>query len=122
MPFYKVTLEDGREFKVETEAQPTEAEVLAALAPAAKGPTLEQLNQGYGSSMASSAGRGLLRIAADIPGGLGYLTGADALVEMGESIEGAIDEALPINPLHAGDFAIKAAGAVGQAVSMLVTG
>ncbi|SKA85104.1 hypothetical protein SAMN02745166_01099 [Prosthecobacter debontii] len=77
--------------------------------------------QGYVSSLVNSAGRGFARVAADIPGGLGYLTGSDDLVQWGDDIEAGINEALPVNPIYQDDFAMKAAGAVGQAGSMFAT-
>lgn len=118
MPTFRVELEDGRKFDLEADVAPTEQEVLQALGEG--GP--QDSGQGYVSSLASSAARGAARIAADIPGGIGYLTGSETLVQAAEDIEGAINEALPVNPIYQEDFAMKAANAVGQGASMLVTG
>ena len=117
MGTFRVELDDGRVFKIEAEVAPTEEEIFEAIGEG--GP--QDSGQGYVSSLASSAARGAARIAADIPGGLGYLTGSDTLVQAGEDIEASINEALPVNPIYADDFAMKAANAIGQGVSMIGT-
>ena len=113
---------DGTTFPVDFEgdAEPTQAEINEAVS-ILLDQSPQDTGQGYVSSLVNSAGRGFARVAADIPGGLGYLTGSDTLVQMGDSIEAGINEALPVNPIYANDFAMKAAGAVGQAGSMFAT-
>lgn len=85
-------------------------------------PKLLDSGQGIAAAMGSSALRGVTRVAADIPGGLGYLTDSQELIDLGDSIEGGINKAFPINPALANSTAVTIAGAVGQAGSMLLTG
>lgn len=116
MPTFEVELTDGRKFDIEADAAPTPEEVLQALG---EGP--QDSGQSYVSSLAGSLGRGATRVAADIPGGLGYLTGSDTLIQAGEDIEASLADTFPVNPIYQDDFAMKAMNAIGQGGSMLAT-
>lgn len=78
--------------------------------------------QGYAAAMLNSAARGVTRVAADIPGGIGYLLDSQSLIQTGNDIEAGLNSIFPVNPALQDTFAVKAAGAVGQAVSMIGTG
>lgn len=84
--------------------------------------TPDDSGQSYATSALSSVGRGALSILPNVVGGLGYVTDSESLIEAGQSIEGSINEALPINPVYEDTFGIKAFNAAGQAVGMLATG
>jgi hypothetical protein len=119
MPFFKVTLEDGRSFKVEADQMPTESDVLSALGEGSGAAT----DQGRLSTFASGVARGALSPVPGIIGGVGALTGIDALTETAESIEQGINETFPMNPAFQEEFWTgKASQAIGQGVSMLAMG
>lgn len=74
------------------------------------------------SSAASSFGRGAVSVVPNTVGGLGYLLNSEEMIGAGQDIDQSINSVLPINPVHADTFAIKAANAVGQAAGVMATG
>jgi hypothetical protein len=119
MPFFKVTLEDGRSFKVEADEMPTESDVLSALGEGSGAAT----DQGRISTFASGVARGALSPVPGIIGGVGALTGSETLRDTAESIEQGINETFPMNPAYEEEFWTgKAPQAIGQGISMLAMG
>ena len=123
MPTFEVKLADGRVFDVEADKEPTPYELEKAIGATqpVQEPQLDALETSKAGSIAASAARGLTRVLADVSGGFGYLTGWEAAQRAGDSIETGINNTFPVNPIYADDFSVKAAGAVGQAASMLAT-
>lgn len=117
MPKFLVELEDGKKFQVEADKPPTQAEVSSFL-----GSSPVDSGQSLPSSMLSAVGRGAASVIPSTLGGVGYLTGSDALVQAGQGVEDTINETFPVNPIHQDSFLVKASGAGGQALSMLATG
>lgn len=104
------------------EAQPALADIPRDAAFSAWMNTPDDSGQGYFTSLLSSAGRGAASVVPNVVGGVGYLTGSQELQQAGAEIEAGIAQALPVNPVYEQDFAMKAAGAVGQAAGLLATG
>ena len=119
MPVYEV--QSGNEkYRLESDRDLSPEEIEAELGDLQPAPV--DSGQGYGTSLLSSAGRGFTSIVPGTIGGVGVLTGSDTLTGLADDIEGGINEILPVNPIYQDDFAMKAAGAVGQVGSVLATG
>jgi len=115
-----------------TEAEPTQADIdeavsqilrNASTAPGAE--EVEDTGQGRFTSALANVGRGALSVIPGAIGGVGYLAEpviGPGLKNLGEGIESDIESLLPVNPAYQDDFSQKAAGAIGQAGGMLLTG
>ena len=76
--------------------------------------------QGYASSLLNAAGRGFASVVPGVIGGIGAVTGSETLLDAADSVEGAINSALPVNPVNEG-WGTIIAGGLGQAANVAVT-
>lgn len=83
---------------------------------------LQDTGQGRGTSFLSNVGRGAAGIVPNVIGGLGEVVGSDTLTETADSIEGSINEALPVNPLYQDEFIQKTGNVIGQGATTLASG
>jgi hypothetical protein len=83
--------------------------------------TPDDTGEGYVTSLASSAARGLLRPLSDIPIAVGALTGSEGIESFGEDIQAGVESTFPVNPAQAG-IGTDVAGVAGQVGSMLLGG
>jgi len=81
----------------------------------------DDTGEGYVTSLASSAARGLLRPVSDIPIAVGALTGSEGIESFGQDIQAGIESALPVNPAQEG-IGTELAGIGGQVGSILLGG
>lgn len=115
-----------------TEAEPTQADIDEAVSQilrnastASGAEEVEDTGQGRVTSALANIGRGALSVIPGAIGGVGYLAEpviGPGLKNLGEGIESDIESLLPVNPAYQDDFSQKAAGAIGQAGGMLLTG
>jgi len=83
--------------------------------------TPDDTGEGYVTSLASSAARGLLRPVSDIPIAVGALTGSEGIESFGQDIQAGIESALPVNPAQEG-VGTELASLGGQVGSILLGG
>ena len=114
MPQYTVTA-NGKKYDIDSPHALTEDEIMGLLGPLDSG-------QGSIAATANAAARGFARVASDIPGGIGALTGSETLSSLGQSIEGGVNRAFPVNPALADSIPVQLGSAAGMVGSVLATG